>query len=90
MTKKQALDVRGMACPEPAEAVLQAADALAAGQYLEVIHLQEPKLLYAHLQKRGFAFLVQKGDEPIIKMLIWRQQDAAAKAAADAALSGLL
>jgi len=88
--KKRTLDVRGLACPEPAEAVLQAAGALAGGQYLEVIHVQEPKLLYPHLQKRGFAFLVRKGDEPMIKLLVWRQQDTEAKHAVDAAVCGLL
>jgi len=92
VTQKQTLDVRGFACPEPAEMVLQAADALAGGEYLEVIHFQEPKLLYPHLQKRGFAFLVQKDDGPITRVLIWRQQDTEAKDAVDAALKscGLL
>jgi TusA-related sulfurtransferase len=90
VTKKRTLDVRGLACPEPAEAVLEAVATLASGQYLEVIHDQEPKLLYPHLQKRGFAFLVQKGDEPVIKVLIWRQQDLEAKDAVDAAGCRLL
>jgi TusA-related sulfurtransferase len=89
MTKKQVLDVRGLACPEPAEAVLEAVATLAAGHYLEVIHDQEPKLLYPHLQKRGFAFLTQKDDGPVIKVLIWRQQDREARAAVDAAACGL-
>ncbi|MDX8403949.1 MAG: DUF2249 domain-containing protein [Mariprofundaceae bacterium] len=79
MTKKRTLDVRGLACPEPAEAVLEAVATLAAGQYLEVIHYQEPKLLYPHLQKRGFSFLTQKGGEPVIKVLIWREQDSEAR-----------
>ena len=87
MTEKRTLDVREFACPEPAEMVLEAVSTLADGQYLEVIHFQEPTLLYPQLQKRGFAFLVQKGDEPIIKVLIWRQQDTEAKDAVDAALS---
>lgn len=89
MTEKRILDVRGLACPEPAEAVLEAVATLAGGQYLEVIHDQEPKLLYPHLQKRGFSFLTQKGDEPIIKVLIWRQQDREARDAVDTAVGGL-
>jgi TusA-related sulfurtransferase len=79
VTKKRSLDVRGLACPEPAEAVLEAVATLAAGQYLEVIHDQEPKLLYPHLQKRGFSFLTQKDDEPVIRVLIWREQDSEAR-----------
>ncbi|MDT8375175.1 MAG: DUF2249 domain-containing protein [Mariprofundaceae bacterium] len=90
MTEKRTVDVRELACPEPAEVVLEAVDTLADGQYLEVIHNQEPKLIYPHLQKRGFAFLVQKDDEPVVRVLIWRQQDREARAAVDAAVSGLL
>jgi uncharacterized protein (DUF2249 family) len=86
VTEKRTLDVRDFACPEPADMVLEAVSTLAEGQYLEVIHFQEPKLLYPQLQKRGFAFLVQKGEKPIIKVLIWRVQDAEAKNAVDAAL----
>ena len=86
MTEKRTLDVRDFACPEPADMVLEAVSTLAEGQYLEVIHFQEPKLLYPQLQKRGFAFLVQKGEKPIIKVFIWRVQDAGAKDAVDAAL----
>ena len=84
MTKKLTLDVRGLACPEPVEVVLKAADTLVDGQYLEVIHHQEPRLLYQLLQKRGLDFLLQTDDEPLIKILIWRQQDKAAKDAVDA------
>jgi TusA-related sulfurtransferase len=79
VTEKRTLDVRGLACPEPAEAVLEAVATLAAGHYLEVIHDQEPKLLYPHLQKRGFSFLTQKDDEPVIRVLIWREQDSEAR-----------
>jgi len=79
VTKKRTLDVRGLACPEPAEAVLEAVATLAAGQYLEVILDQEPKLLYPHLKKRGFSFLTQKDDEPVIRVLIWREQDSEAR-----------
>ncbi|NOR73088.1 MAG: DUF2249 domain-containing protein [Mariprofundaceae bacterium] len=79
MTEKRTLDVRGLACPEPAEVVLEAVDTLAAGHYLEVIHDQEPKLLYPHLQKRGFSFLTQKDDGPVIRVLIWREQDSEAR-----------
>jgi TusA-related sulfurtransferase len=79
VTKKRTLDVRGLACPEPAEAVLEAVATLAAGHYLEVIHDQEPKLLYPHLQKRGFSFLTQKDDEPVVRVLIWREQDSEAR-----------
>jgi uncharacterized protein (DUF2249 family) len=89
VTEKRTLDVRDFACPEPADMVLEAVDTLAVGQYLEVIHFQEPRLLYPQLQKRGFAFQVQKGDEPIIKVLIWRMQDAEAKDAVDTALSSV-
>ena len=87
MTQKQTLDVRDFACPEPAEMVLEAVDTIADGQYLEVIHFQEPKLIYTQLQKRGFAFLVQESDEPLIKVLIWREQDTEAKNAVDAAVA---
>jgi uncharacterized protein (DUF2249 family) len=87
VTEKRTLDVREFACPEPAEMVLEAVSTLAEGQYLEVIHFQEPKLLYPQLQKRGFAFLVQKDDAPLIKMLVWRVQDTEAKNAVDAAFS---
>jgi uncharacterized protein (DUF2249 family) len=86
VTEKKILDVRGLACPEPVEVVLEAVATLAGGQYLEVIHYQEPKLLYSLLQKRGFDFLVQKGGAPFFKVLIWRQQDTEAKDAVDAAV----
>lgn len=86
MTEKRVLDVRDFACPEPADMVLEAVDTLAGGQYLEVIHFQEPRLLYPQLQKRGFAFLVQTDDAPLVKVLIWRQQDTDAKNAVDAAV----
>jgi uncharacterized protein (DUF2249 family) len=85
VTEKQILDVRGLACPEPLEVVLETVTTLASGQYLEVIHYQEPKLLYPLLQKRGFDYLVQKGDAPF-KVLIWRQKDTEAKDAVDAAI----
>lgn len=87
MTQKQTLDVRAYPCPEPADMLLEAVDSLVAGQYLEVIHDKEPKLIYAQLQKRGFEFLVQKDDGPMIKMLIWRLQDNEAKNAVDAAVA---
>lgn len=87
MTEKKILDVRDFSCPEPADMVLEAVDTLAVGQYLEVIHFQEPRLLYPQLQKRGFAFQIQTDEKPIIKVLIWRIQDAEAKNAVDAALS---
>ena len=90
MAEKRTVEFRELACTEPAEAVLKAVDTLAEGQYLEVIHYQEPRLIYPHLQKRGFAFLVRKGDEPAVRVLIWRQRDAAARDAVDAAVSGLL
>lgn len=83
------LDVRGLACPEPAEAVLEAVATLATGHYLEVIHYQEPRLLYPHLQKRGFSFLTQQGAGSIIRVLIWREQDSEARDAVDAAIRGL-
>ncbi len=84
MAQKRILDVRDFACPEPADMVLAAVDKLAAGQYLEVLHFQEPKLIYPQLQKRGFVFLVQESDGPLIKVLIWREQDIEAKDAVDA------
>jgi uncharacterized protein (DUF2249 family) len=87
VTEKLTLDVRDFACPEPADMVLEAVDTLADGQYLEVMHFQEPRLLYPQLEKRGFAFLVQKAEKPVVKVLIWRVQDAEAKDAVDAALS---
>ena len=86
MTEKRTLGVRDFACPEPAEMVLEAVSTLTDGQYLEVIHFQEPRLLYPQLQKRGFSFLVRKDDAPLIKVLVWRLQDAAAKHAVDAAV----
>ena len=86
MAEKRTLDVRDFACPEPAEMVLEAVSTLADGQYLEVIHFQEPKLLYPQLQKRGFSFLLQKDAAPIVKMLVWREQDTDAKNAVEAAV----
>lgn len=88
MTEKRGLDVRGLPCPEPADQILEAVNVLADGQYLEVLHHQEPMLLFQLLEKRGFAFVVHKESSssdggPCVKMLIWREQD---KAARDAAL----
>ena len=88
MTEKLTLDVRDLACPEPVEVVLEAVDALAAGQYLEVFHYKEPKMLYPLLHKRGCSFLLQKGDGTFIKILIWRRPDMEAKNAVDLAVAG--
>jgi uncharacterized protein (DUF2249 family) len=89
MTEKQVLDVRGLSCPEPADLILQAINDLAGGQYLEVLHYQEPRLFFPMLTKRGFEFVVRKNDasgdaEPGVRIIIWRRQDAAARNAAAA------
>ena len=63
MTGTQAgrLDVRGLDPPEPLLRVLEAAEALAPGDAIEVIHDRRPLLLYPQLEERG---LVHDTDEP--------------------------
>lgn len=78
MSKEIALDVRGLAPPEPLEKALQAAAALQPGERLRMVHDREPCLLYPLLDKRGFRYLAEAQAEDRFEILIWRKGDAEA------------
>jgi uncharacterized protein (DUF2249 family) len=72
------LDVRGLDPPEPLLRVLEAAEALAPGEAIEVIHDRRPLLLYPQLEERG---LVHDTDEPAPGVVRIRIRRAAARGA---------
>lgn len=84
MAEKLTLDVRRLPCPEPLEAVLEAVDALGPEQYLVVLHHRQPTMLFPLLEKRGFIFRLHEEAESCFRVLIWRESDRKAGAAAEA------
>ena len=86
MSREHLLDVADLEPPEPLERALEAIGALPQGSYVRMLHRREPLLLYPILDERGFTWLVRVGDDAPLEILIWRTDDAAAKAAVQACL----
>lgn len=89
MTAERCLDVSDLEAPEPLLQVLDAAEALASGEYLHMYHRRQPCLLYGNLEQRGFDHDTRCGREVACEVFIWRRGDAAAAAAAGEAAAGL-
>lgn len=78
------LDVSDLAPPEPLEKTLDAAEELAPGQYLRMLHRRDPCLLYGNLDNNGFKYFQRQGTTTAVELFIWREDDAEAAAAVDA------
>ncbi len=57
------LDVRGLPPPEPMQRALEAVEALAAGESLQVLTDREPTLLYDELRRRHHAYVSESSRE---------------------------
>ena len=86
MSLEVLLDVSDMAPPEPLELTLDAADALAPGQYLRMLHRRDPCLLYANLENSHFKYIHREGTTTAVELFIWREHDAKAEAAVKLAI----
>ena len=59
----QRLDLRGLDPPEPMRRALEAAEALATGEALEIVTDREPLLLYRELGRRGHSYVAERRPE---------------------------
>lgn len=66
------VDVRGLEPPQPMVRVLEALDALGAGQRLEVIHDRRPLFLYPQLNDRGFLHSTDEPEPGVVRISIRR------------------
>jgi uncharacterized protein (DUF2249 family) len=66
------LDVRGLEPPHPMIRVLDAVEALAPGQRLEVWHDRRPLFLYPQLEERGCSHATDEPKPGLVRILIWR------------------
>ncbi len=73
--KELILDVSMLEPPEPMMVALEAVDKLRAGEYLHLLHRQEPHLLYAQLMERGMRYMPVDGDSAPFELLVWRGGD---------------
>ena len=80
------LDVSDLAPPEPLTRTLQAAEQLAAGQYLRMLHRRDPCMLYSNLEDNGFKYFQREGSTSAVELFIWREEDDEAAAAVKLAL----
>jgi uncharacterized protein (DUF2249 family) len=71
------LDVRGLEPPLPMLRVLEAIDALAPGQHLEVLHDRRPVFLYPQLEERGFRHTTDEPEPGLVRIAIWQGGPAA-------------
>jgi len=76
------LDVSDLEPPEPLTLTLEAAEDLAPGQYLRMLHRRDPCMLYGNLDDNGFKYIQRKGTSTAVELFIWREDDAEAAAAA--------
>lgn len=79
------LDVSDLEPPEPLIRTLAAAEALAPGEYLRMLHRRHPCLLGDNLKQRGFEYIIRPGGRAAVETLIWRREDPIAAALADRA-----
>jgi len=87
MKRKASLDVSCLECPAPLESILENLDKLNPGQFLHVLHRRRPDLLYPLLEKRGFCHLARMLGNASCEILIWPQDDAMARRAAQTFLA---
>jgi uncharacterized protein (DUF2249 family) len=66
------LDVRGLEPPLPMVRVLEAVEALAPGQRLEVLHHRRPLFLYPQLEERGCRHATDELEPGVVRITIWR------------------
>jgi uncharacterized protein (DUF2249 family) len=59
----QRLDLRGLDPPEPMRRALEAVEALAIGEALEIVTDREPLLLYRELGRRGHSYVAERRPE---------------------------
>jgi uncharacterized protein (DUF2249 family) len=71
------LDVRGLEPPLPMVRVLEAVEALAPGQRLEVLHHRRPIFLYPQLEERGYRHATDELEPGLVRIAIWRGGPAA-------------
>ncbi len=71
------LDVRGLEPPLPMVRVLEAVEALAPGQRLEVLHHRRPLFLYPQLEERGCRHATDEPEPGLVRIAIWRGGPAA-------------
>ncbi len=83
--RERVLDVSDLEPCEPLERALEAVRTLQPGEYLRLVHRQEPLLLYPMLEKLGMAWRARHAAS--VEILIHRRDDAIAGAAV-AALAG--
>ena len=76
------LDVSELEPPEPLTLTLEAAEDLAAGQYLRMLHRRDPCMLYGNLDDNGFKYIQREGTTTAVELFNWREDDAEAAAAA--------
>lgn len=81
MSTEVLLDVSDLEPPEPLVHTLEAAEALAPGQYLRMLHRRDPCLLYGNLENNHFKYLQRKGATSAVEVFIWRENDAEAASA---------
>jgi uncharacterized protein (DUF2249 family) len=71
MTRVHHLDVRGLEPPQPLEKVLDALDALPAGDQLCMLIEREPRPLYRILVNNGFAYKTGALPGFLYEVTIW-------------------
>ena len=84
MTGKRQLDVSQLEPCEPLERILTTLPQLQMGEYLHVLHRMEPYPLYSILDKEGYTWLTQSGQDVPVEIYIWRSTDTQAEAAVHA------
>ncbi len=82
MASELLLDTRDLDPPEPLMRAISAARSLESGQYLRMIHRREPCLLFPALDEQGFAWHSRCLPDGEWEILVWRDGDRAAQAAA--------
>lgn len=87
MNNEVILDVSDLAPPEPLEKTLSAAERLAPGQYLRMLHRRDPCLLYTNLDDNHFKYFQRKGSSTAVELFIWRDEDDIAKSAVDSIIT---
>lgn len=66
------IDVRGLEPPQPMVRILEALEAMAPGDRLEVLHERRPMLLYPQLDERGFAHETDEPAPGLVRIVIRR------------------
>jgi hypothetical protein len=83
---ERTLDVSELEPPEPLVLTIEAAEALAEGDWLRMLHRRDPCLLPENLRRRGFDFFLRAGSRTAVEVFIWRAGDETARLAAQAAM----